>query len=116
MKHLLAVVITVGMGVCHAQPREVIAQTSWLTGTQITLLRESCGWPGGARRAHARLWTGQITWACWGYNEAGVILHWQTGYQELIFVNEFYDFEQMPPRSLGYRSLHQLVLQRDNTP
>jgi hypothetical protein len=58
-------------------PRSVVAVS--VTAVEHTvLLRESCGWPGGAMRAyHAH--QGRITWACWGYTEAGVTFQWSTG-------------------------------------
>jgi hypothetical protein len=58
-------------------PRTVVAVS--VTAVEHTvLLRESCGWPGGAMRAyHAH--QGRITWACWGYNETGVTFQWSTG-------------------------------------
>jgi hypothetical protein len=58
-------------------PRAVLAVSS--TASQETvLLRESCGWPSGARRAyHSR--QGRVTWACWGYTEQGIAFEWSTG-------------------------------------
>jgi hypothetical protein len=58
-------------------PRAVVA-VSVTRQEHTVLLRETCGWPGGAMRAyHAH--QGRIVWACWGYTEAGVTFQWSTG-------------------------------------
>jgi len=58
-------------------PRAVVA-VSVTAVDHTVLLRESCGWPGGAMRAY-HAYQGRMTWACWGYTEAGIQLQWSTG-------------------------------------
>jgi hypothetical protein len=55
-------------------PRAVVA----VNRSGIVLLRETCGWPGGAMRAY-HVSQGRVTWACWGYTEAGIVFQWATG-------------------------------------
>jgi len=55
-------------------PRTVIA----VTRSGLVLLRESCGWPGGAMRAY-QITGDHVAWACWGYNETGIQFQWATG-------------------------------------
>jgi hypothetical protein len=58
-------------------PRAVVA-VSVTRQDHTVLLRETCGWPGGAMRAY-RAEQGRIEWACWGYNETGLVFEWHTG-------------------------------------
>lgn len=98
-------------------PQTVVAQTTWPTTRRITLLRDTCGWPGGARRAQEILpYTRQIRWGCWGYNETGVQVQWSTGRTDHLDFLDLYIAQDGWWRQMGYQRLHDRLWHLDNTP
>lgn len=95
-------------------PETVVAQTVWPSERRITLLTQSCGWPGGAMRAQEITATRQIRWGCWGYNETGVQVQWSTGRTDHLDYLELWTADQSFWRQMGYRTLHQRVLRLRN--
>jgi hypothetical protein len=82
-------------------PRTVVA-VNVTARDHTVLLRDTCGWPGGARRAyHAD--QGRVTWACWGYTEAGVMFEWSTGQHTTM---PFSAFQTSSDTRVTYAGLH----------
>jgi hypothetical protein len=72
-------------------PQRVVA----VTADQVVLLTDTCGWPGGARRAYQATAT-RLIWACWGYTELGVQLTWQDGRQTHEALHRFRTLQGAP--------------------
>ena len=87
----------------------IVAQTGWPNPHRITLLTESCGWPGGAMRAQWIKPDRRIEWGCWGYNETGVQIQWSTGRQIWVDYLELYYWDGSWSRQMGYQTLHKRV-------
>jgi hypothetical protein len=85
----------------------IVAQT---TATRITLLKETCGWPGGAMRAQLILPNRTIEWGCWGYNETGVQIQWSTGVQTWIDFWDLYFWHDKRPHQLNYKTMQRRLL------
>ena len=88
----------------------IVAQTQWPNAHKITLLTESCGWPGGAMRAQWIQQGHRIQWGCWGYNETGVQIQWSSGPQMWVDFLDLFHWNQGLSQQLGYQTLHQRVL------
>lgn len=108
----LAQPMTPGPATTH---NKIVAQTQWPNAHKITLLTESCGWPGGAMRAQWILPNRTIQWGCWGYNETGVQIQWSSGPQMWVDFLDLFYWHQGLARQLGYQTLHQRVLFLRNT-
>jgi len=97
-------------------PESVVAQTTWPTTKRIALLREPCGWPGGALRAQEITATRQVRWGCWGYNETGVQVQWSSGRTDHIDFLELWIPQDGVWSQMGYQRLHQRVHQLKGLP
>lgn len=91
-------------------PEQVVAQTGWPNPHRITLLTESCGWPGGAMRAQLITPSQHVVWGCWGYNQTGVQIQWQTSAHSWIDYAELWFWDGLFQRQMGYQTLHKRVL------
>lgn len=106
---------TVALVAVAQPPTTVVAQASWPNPHRITLLIDSCGWPGGAMRAQQILPGRHLRWGCWGYNETGVQVQWEDGRQEWIDYLELFIWEDGWHRQMGYGKLHRRVWHLRNT-
>lgn len=108
MRILFALLLLLSVDQVWAQaPATVVAQTGWPNPHRITLLTESCGWPGGARRAQWIRADRSIHWGCWGYNETGVQIQWSSGQHLWIDYFELWYFDDRQwSQQLGYQRLH----------
>lgn len=114
----LLVVVLLLVGQVWAQaPHTVVAQTGWPNPHRITLLTDTCGWPGGAMRAQWIRANRTIEWGCWGYNETGVQIQWSSGQQLWVDYLELYYLDERDwAQQMGYNRMHRRVWRLRNIP
>jgi hypothetical protein len=108
---LLIIVLFLAGQVWAQAPQTTVATTSWPNPHRITLLTDTCGWPGGAMRAQWIQRDHTIRWGCWGYNETGVQVQWSTGQHMWIdYFELFYLDERDWAQQMGYNRMHRRLL------
>lgn len=99
-----------------AQPVWTASQPAWSQtvaktqqGRRIVLLRDSCGWPGGAMRAQWIRPNDTMEWGCWGYTETGVQIQWAQGQHQHVDYADLAYWTGQDTQSLNFKTLHQRV-------
>ena len=109
LKFVLLMLMVTGVAAQPA-PQQIVAQTGLPNPHRITLLSESCGWPGGAMRVQLITPGQHVIWGCWGYNQTGVQIQWQTSAHTWIDYAELWAWDGDFLRQMGYQTLHRRVL------
>ena len=92
---------------------QTVAQTR--AGDTITLLTETCGWPGGAMRAQWVRPDRTLVWGCWGYNETGVQIQWSGRPQTWISFADLHYWHRNRSWHVDYTQMGQRLLFLRNT-
>lgn len=102
-------------------PAVVVAQALSDWGTRITLTVEDCGWGTGSMRVYQHgvnvplFGTVGLEWGCWGYNESGVQIRWDSGRQVFLDYLSLWGPGVALPQQMGYQTLYRRVWLLRNT-